>query len=153
MNRFFLLVLFTAAGVYSHSQVAMPYSEARGLYNVKLLDSIHVSGMHADSTKAAFGDRQAEFEKSYTEMLNELSTYLNKNGFSFGKDTRCTHKIYFEKDGSIKYYLYTFRDLDPAKEADFKRLLNEFIKGYKFPMDCKTPYRQCGSAVYKDAKN
>jgi hypothetical protein len=149
------ILLLTLVLFYAHTwcQIALPYGEARGIYNVKLLDSIHVSGMHVDSTQAAFWDRQDEFGKAYNDMLQQLFNYLNKNGFKFGKETRCTHKIYFEKDGTIKYYLYTFRDLNPAKEADFKKLLNEFIKTYKFPLDCKTPYRQCGSAVYKDSDN
>jgi len=151
MKTLFCL-LFTFSTIHALAQEAMSIEEARSAktINVKLLDSLYVSGAHIDTSKAAFPDKQEEYINSYNNLRKDLGDFLHKNNFHFGKTTKCMNKVYFNKDGTIKYFLYGFREIEPSKEAEFKRLLNLFIKNYTFPMKCNVDFRQCGPTTYNE---
>ncbi|MES2691544.1 MAG: hypothetical protein V4658_14140 [Bacteroidota bacterium] len=132
-------------------------AEKKGI-TIQHLDSIYKSAAHADSTKAVFKSQpeQQELLKAYTQLLSDFGDYLHKNKFTWNRPTRCWNRIYFDSTGSIDYFLYNFltKDVKPEdqvplhRQAEFNRLLNLFIKAYKFPLKANTKFAQCSPVTY-----
>jgi hypothetical protein len=150
--------LFTlSALLLSHflfaQKIATQFQEAekQGIL-IKELDNLYPSALHSDSTKAVFRGKEKEFYDSYVSLLKELGSYLKKQGYTWGKTTRCFNRIYVNKDGSVGYFLFNFKEgvIDAAKEKEFKRLLGDFIKTYQFPLESKSNFAQCSPVVYSD---
>ncbi len=145
---------FTLFALSSQSQnKAFTFQEAQkqGI-TISKLDSIYPSGLHSDSTKAVFWNEQDEFIKAYQQTLQDLGKYLKDHQFSWGKQTKCFNRIYFNEKGKVEYFLYNFRkdEITPEKEKQFDALLKEFIKTYQFPMKAKTGFAQCSPVTYSD---
>jgi len=126
-------------------------AEKQGI-SITALDSIYPSALHSDSTKAVFGNKQQEFIQAYKKTLQDLAAFLKSNNFSWGKQTKCFNRIYFNKDGGIDYFLYNFGkdEITPEKQARFDGLLNRFIKDYRFTMKATTGFAQCSPVRYSD---
>lgn len=154
MKKIIVLGLVCFLSTCSFGQIAKTFNDAhRNGIEMARLDSNYMSGVHVDSTKAAFAGKEEEYFKTWTKMLQDLANYLKKNNFSWGQETNCFNKIYFKSDGSIDYFLYVFSPaLVTEKENQFNTLLNEFIKTYKFGMRNKVNFSQCGPVVYNDLK-
>lgn len=147
-----LLLPFAAAA----QPKALTFEDAatQGL-TVARLDEQYTSALHTDTTKATFnGSRQQNFFKAYVAMLTELSAYLKENGFAWGEPTRIVHRIYFEPDGKIDYYLVNLKALenDQPKKERFIALLNTFIQYHKINITADKKFAQCGPAIYQDSK-
>lgn len=147
----FFLTLFVTACYGQQKALTFQQAEKSGT-RVSHLDSIYASGLHADSTKAVFWDKQTEFIKAYQTTLQDLGKFLKANNFTWPKQTRCFNRIYFNNDGHIDYFLYSFSkgELTEAQETRFNVLLNEFIKDYKFPLAAKTKFSQCSPVTYNN---
>jgi hypothetical protein len=146
-----LMLTFLSAAFSLFSQKAMTFQQAeKSGIRVTNLDSLYPSGLHVDSTKSVFHHHQDEFIAAYQGMLQDLGKYLKANGFNWGKPTPGFNRIYFNKKGTIDYFLYNFRKGDVAeeKEKQFDVLLNKFIKTYQFPMKAKTGFAQCSPVRY-----
>ena len=153
MKHLLAFLALACLSITSFCQVGETFKEADSLgINLKHLDSIYMSGVHIDSTKAAFAGHEEEFINAYNKMLEGLGLFLNNNNFTWGKTTRCFNRIYFKADGTIDYFLYNFKqgEIEAGKEIEFKRLLNEYIKTYKFPLKSKVNFAQCSPVIYMD---
>lgn len=155
MRNFMMCLLFILLSFAAVSQQAMTFNAA-GSKGIRLtyLDSTYKSGLHSDSTKAVFGNKQAEFIAAYRQLLQDLGNHLRSKGFTWGKETRCFNRIYFSQDGTIDYFLYNFNkdQITPEQEKAFDTYLNEFIKTYHFPLTADTKFSQCSPVVYNDKK-
>lgn len=154
MKTIITTLMLTLLAINSQSQnkvLTFQEAEKEGI-KVSKLDSIYPSGLHSDSTKAVFWNEQDQFIKSYQKTLQDLGKYLRDNHFSWGKQTKCFNRIYFNDKGKIDYFLYNFRkdEITPEKEKQFDTLLKEFIKTYQFPMKAKTGFAQCSPVTYND---
>ena len=121
-----------------------------GKHNIRVsyLDSTYKSAIHSDSTKAVFKDNE-EVAKAYNTLLQDLGNFLYKNGFLWEQTVRGFNRIYFNKDGSIDYFIYTFRsELTAEQLSKFNTLLNEFIQDYKFPLSADEKFAQCSPVTY-----
>jgi hypothetical protein len=120
--------------------------------SIEKLDAAYQSALHSDSTKAAFKGQEKEFTDGYISLLQELSSYLKANNFTWGKQTRCFNRIYLNKNGEIDYFLFNFKEgeLDKQKEEEFKKLLNTFIQTYQFPLKNTVNFAQCSPVKYAD---
>lgn len=158
MKRFHLLysVLIIASFSCNENQKGLTIQEAER--NGILFDSLNIiykSAVSVDTSRAVF-KVDADIEKAhiaYQNLLNDFGKFLTKNNFKWPFSTTCFQKVYFSKDGTIDYFLFNFLGEPPYEvtvdqELKFKNLLNEFIKGYSYPVTANMKYSQCGTVVY-----
>lgn len=154
MIKFILtLCVLLIFGISSQAQQALAITNADSLgVDIKLLDSLYQSGIHSDASKAVFADQQEDYITAYYSMLHELSAYLNQNDFKWGRQIRCFNRIYFAEDGSIDYFLYSFKEgeVTSQQESQFDGLLSKFIKTYKFALSSNVKFAQCSPVNYRD---
>lgn len=154
---FSILLFFHLIATGQHLGLTIKDAEEKGI-TIQHLDSIYLSAVHSDTTKAVFRSEteQENLLKAYTQMLNDLGNFLKENDFSWDRPTRCWNRIYFDSTGSVDYFLYSFmtRNVKPEeqisaeKQSEFNRLLNLFIKDYTFPLQARTKFAQCSPVTY-----
>ncbi|MDI6780010.1 MAG: hypothetical protein QME25_07465 [Bacteroidota bacterium] len=115
------------------------------------LDSVYTDAGCADtSVFTAFKGREDEFGEAWHKLLQDMSVFLWENNFRWESSTKCWNRFYFDKDGTIDHYFYIINDFD--KRDEFEKLMNEFIKNYKFSQTAEIKFKQCGSARFQDKK-
>ncbi len=158
MNKSIFLFLSFTVAILSCDEIprgmTVLEAEEKGIY----FDSLNVtykSAVSTDTTNSVFKN-ESDMVKSiqeYQNMLDEFGKYLSEHNFNWPFATSCFQKVYFNEDGHIDYYLFNFLGEPPyevsaEQELKFKKLLNEFIKGYKFSIKANQKYSQCGTVVY-----
>jgi len=152
-----ILTILTALSFspLSYGQKAMTFNEARE-QNIRTsyLDSIYMSGIHSDTSLAVFKTNEDEFIADYQKLLLDLGQYLRENNFLWDNPTHGFNRIYFDKNGKIDYFLYSFRpnQLTTEQEKRFGELLNKFIMNFQFPLTAKTKFAQCSPVTYLPLK-
>jgi len=150
-----LILTFISLSVFSQP-IAVSRQEAytRGI-DVKTLDSLYQSAVHIDSTQAVFkpAKLQEKMYQEYVKLLESLGDYLETHKFVWTKPIACFNRIYFDMNGAIDYYIYSFRGkpedmLSPEQELEFNRLLNEFIQEYKVDLKADRPFAQCSPSTF-----
>ena len=124
--------------------------------SVKHLDSIYKSAVHVDTSLAVFKTEKEQemMYNAYVQLLQEFGKTLTANDFRWDKPTRCFNRIYFNKNGTIDYFLFNFigktAEDKPSeeKQIEFQKLLNIFIAGYRFPLTSKVKFAQCSPTTY-----
>lgn len=151
-----LLIIFTLTSVilnYSFSQTkCFPWNEVRksGI-TFNELDSIYTDAVNVDtSILIAFKGKEDEFEQAWVKLLQDISDFLRKNNFKWHSPTQCFNVFYFDKDGTIDFYFYNIKDF--KKTEEFEKLMNEFIKDYKFSQTAEMKFKQCGPVIFQDKK-
>ena len=147
-----LTILTTLTLSYlSYGQKAMTFNEAKEI-NIRIshLDSIYLSGIHSDTSLAVFKTNQDEYIAAYQKLLQDLGKYLKVNHFLWDKPAKAFVRIYFDKNGKIDYFLYSFRpdQLTEEQEKRFGELLSEFIVDYRFSLTATTGFAQCSPVTY-----
>ena len=150
--KYLLLSVFIAGSFSARAQMGASFDEAKAAgVRTSLLDSTYKSAINVDERQSAFPGKGDKVAASYNRMIQDVDKYLAKHDFKWGQPVHSFNRIYFNKDGTIDYYLYNLKDkVSPEKEAEFKRLLNEFIRQYKFPMHGKENFVQCSSVTYPE---
>jgi hypothetical protein len=155
MKNTLLFLILLASITISFAQVAMTFknAEAKGK-SFRHLDSLYKSAVHIDVNLTVFKsqEEQAELQKAYVGLVKDLAAFLKSNNFKWEKPTRCFNRIYFNSNGTIDYFLYNFSadQIVPEKEKEFDRLLNLFIKNYRFSLNAKERFAQCSPIKYTD---
>ncbi len=153
MKQILLYLILISTSTTLTAQVVMTFQAAdkKGV-TIEKLDSLYKSGMHSDSTKAVFWNKEDEFINAYSKTLQDLAQYLHDNKFKWGKETSCFNRIYYNKNGHIDYFLYNFgkKQITKEKQIQFEVLLNQFIKSYQFPMTAAVNFAQCSPVRYRD---
>ena len=129
----------------------MTIKEYRATHSGTSLDSSYRSALHVDSTKAVFGDRKQEFWDAWQDFLGRLGAHLKSNGFRWAQDTQLTTRIYFNPDGTVNTFLYSFpRDhTDLEQQKRFGELLNTFVGGNGIQVVATEGFAQCGPVKFK----
>ncbi len=144
-----LVVVLLAVGVPCTAQEVVSIKAYHAIGQLNDLDTLYQSGVDADSTRAAFGDRQEEFIQNYNAFYKDLNKYLFAHDFRWEDTTKCFNKLYFHPDGKVDKYLYSFRgSVSSEKQLLFEELATAFLKDYRFPMMNAIPFRQCGSSTF-----
>ncbi len=137
--------------IFAFGQSAMTFNEAKEK-NISSthLDSIYPSGIHSDISLAVFKSNQEEYILAYQKLLQDLGKYLKENNFMWSKPTKGFNRIYFNSQGKIDYFIYSFRpdQLTIDQEKRFGELLKKFIIDYRFPLIAKTGFAQCSPVTY-----
>lgn len=143
-----LLFIFV---VNSYGQVFSEKEAEKQGNSYKRLDGIYPSALHLNPILAVFKtpQEQENFQKAYIKFMQDLNAFLKANNFSWGKQTTCFNRIYFNANGVVDYFLYSFPSgqITPEKEKEFERLLKLFLKGHKFTVTAKENFSQ--SSPYK----
>lgn len=148
---FFALILTLFE--YSFGQTkCYPWNEfEKSGFTFNELDSIYTDAGNADTTMlTAFKGRENEFGEAWIKLLQDISAFLWKNNFKWDSLTQCFNVFYFDNDGTIDYYFYNIKDF--KKTEKFEKLMNDFIKDYKFPLTAEMKFKQYGSAIFQDKK-
>ena len=124
-------------------------AEAQGLTSTRL-DSLYAPAL-SDSL-AVFAGNESSYVDAYFEMNRALSTYLNEQNFILGSSIKCYQRIYFNEEGSIDYFIYSFEEnvMDEERMQEFEQLLNEFIITYEFPLASKKRFSQISPVNLRD---
>ncbi len=154
-----IAIALTCFKAFSQSR-ALTFKQAadQGI-RIGQLDSTYKSAVHADSSLAVFkpGIEQETMIKAYQQLLKDLGTFLNKNGFTWNKPTRSFNRVYFSAGGKIDYFLYNFTGNagdkpDETQQAEFARLLGQFVQAYTFPLKANVKFAQCSPTTYLPGK-
>ena len=151
MRKFIAISTVLSFCYLSYGQKAMTFNDANE-QNIKMssLDSQYQSGIHADTSLAVFKTNTDEYIAGYQDLLQDLGQYLKENNFLWDKPTNGFNRIYFDKNGKIDYFLYSFRpnQMTTEQENGFAELLGKFILNYKFPLTANTKFSQCSPVTY-----
>ena len=114
---------------------------------VKLkLDDTHVNMLDPKVAK----ESHEEAMKSWTDIHYGLNAFLKKEQFDWGiKDERIKifNKIYFQKDGRVKYYVYgVYADVSDETLKAFGKVAQQFFAKEKISLTRDTDFAQCGKA-------
>ncbi len=155
MKTSIILLLIIALHFSTYGQKVLSFSEAKDAnINVEHLDSIYMSAIHVDTAQSVFKNRENEVGESYFELLQKLGKFLKSHNFKWEKPTKGFNRIYFNKDGGIDFFVYSFRpdQLTTEQEKKFEQLLNEFIKDYHFPLTAEVGFAQCSPVTYRPSE-
>jgi len=144
-----LCLLVSPLLMRAQEAMSIPAAKEKGII-VEHLDSVYKSALHSEPAKAVF-KTDAEQQKlidAYTNFLIDLGEFLRKNNFKWEEPTRGWNRIYMKPDGTVDYFLYSFKTLPPAKEAEFNRLLNLYLKDHKFGISAPVKFAQCSPVTY-----
>lgn len=159
------LVLLFCCVVFSNLLVAqnkaMTFNAAKAQGNApEQLDKVYKGAIHTETIPGVFKteSEQEQLIVAYTQLLQDLASFLKKNNFTWERPTRCFNRIYINKNGTIDYFLYNFytnkekpeENLLEVKSAEFDRLLNLFVKDYRFSVTANENFAQCSPVTYRD---
>lgn len=149
-----IFILSILIKVQTFSQLVITFEKA-GEQNLRgeHMDSIYHSGIQADSTLSVFRENEEEYIKAYEQLLQDLGKYLKANEFKWEEPTKGFNRIYFNENGKIDYFIYSFRtELSEEQKQKFDSLLNQFIKDYQFPLKASCKFAQCSPVTYMPAE-
>ena len=156
--KIFLIVLLSN-NLYSQSKVFSVEEAQKMGISIEKLDLEYKSAVHSDSTKAVFKSEveQQRLQESYTKLLQDFGSFLNKNNFKWESKTKCFQRIYFAPNGKIDYFIYNFKLknifpenlISEEKQKEFQRLLELFVKEYTFSSTASEPFAQCSPTSYQ----
>lgn len=99
---------------------------------------------------SAFPGMQDSLMQTYSDMLTDMTVYLNSKRFKWEAPKRTFLRLYFNEKGELDYFFYRFQDLDDREEKRMKKLVGKFYKDYTFPMEAEMPFYIFGPAILKD---
>ncbi len=151
-KKLFFTILFslTVAHVNAQQGITLRDAKTEGIGS-NVLDKTYVSALNTVDTTATGEKKDEVLFAAWQKLLKDLGAFLKKNDFEFQKDVNCLNKVYFTPEGKITYFLYDVPSLDEKQQAEFKRLLNIFIKDYTFGYTTKKQFTQCGSTKFKSS--
>jgi hypothetical protein len=148
--RAIILMLITSLSCDGQTMVSDFQAAVQKGISVSALDSLYQSAIHENPAKAAFGGHEKELTEAYSSLLADLNSFLYRKNFLWEKSTRCFNRIYFSRNGTIDYFLFSFKpgELEPAKQQRFEKLVAEFAGNYQFPLRHSLPFAQCSPVTY-----
>ena len=150
IKKLFFTILFSLTVAYASAQQGISLEDARkeGVGSDEL-DKTYDSALSTVETSVTGEKKDEALLAAWRKLLKDFGAFLKKNDFEWKKDAHCVNKVYFTPEGKITYFLYYLPSLDKKEEAEFKRLLNIFIKDYTFDYTAKKQFTQCGSTKFK----
>jgi hypothetical protein len=150
---FLIITIFTHTCYGQGKAISFEEAQRQGI-KYQQLDSLYISAIHTDSSKALFktiGEIE-HFEKGYIQFIHDLGSFLHDNNFKWEKPTRCFNRIYIDTDGTVDYILYSFTkdQITSEKEKEFDKLINKFIQSHKFPIKANVKFSQSSPVRYID---
>ena len=118
--------------------------------NVAEVEKLYPSGLES------FGDTipQAYLDE-WTRFLFGIGDALTKAGLEREKDYRLWLRGHFSADGSVEYFFYNFfgQNTPSAEwETQFREVIKEYVKTFRFNYPINRKFSQCGSALLEANK-
>jgi len=152
MYKKLLICLFTSLYLLQlHAQKAIPLAQAEEKgYDLTKLEKEYGADPAGNSKSLFEQVDKDQIINAWTKLNKDLSVYAKKNGFDWKSQSRGFNKVYFNKDGSIHLFFYRIdKDYFTYKEQEqFHKLINQFVKDYRFDIQLKKPFTFCGGVVY-----
>ena len=99
-------------------------------------------------------DEIKAINNAWLDLNKNIGIFLAKNKFKWESDKpaiKVWHKFYFNKDGTLKKYLFNCMTPVPTEsKKEYKKLMLEFAKSYKLPLTRESDFAQCGSAAFQN---
>lgn len=151
-KKLFFTILFSLTVAYANAQQGITLIDAKteGIGSNEL-DKVYASASSTLETTLTGEKKDEVLFAAWQKLLKDLGAFLKKNDFQWKEDARCMNKVYFTPEGKITYFLYDVPSLDEKEQAEFKRLLNIFIKDYTFGYTAKKQFTQCGPTKFKSS--
>ncbi|GAA5044186.1 hypothetical protein GCM10011506_47610 [Marivirga lumbricoides] len=113
------------------------------------LDSVYPNLFTQQTTPKTFKD----VRDSWITLHNDLSGFLKAHHFNWNTSDSIIsilHKIYFQKDGEIKYHFFRIFNagITEDKQVEFANLLFKFDSSYQINLKRDSLFAQCGKAKY-----
>jgi len=96
-----------------------------------------------------FKGYEAAWKKCWVDLMHDLNNYMQKKGLKVNINTTCFNRIYFNKDGTIKAYLYQLKGLTKAQEKLFDDHLFQFLAAQKVSIKASENYWQYGTLKFE----
>jgi len=110
------------------------------------LDETHSNMLDPNIAK----ESHEEALKSWSDIHYGLNDFLKKEKFDWGiksERIKIFNKIYFQKDGQMKYYVYgIYADVSPERKVAFGKLAQQFFAKEKISLTRDADFAQCGKA-------
>lgn len=136
---------------FGYSQIAMPFEQAKKEGISPKVDSIYKSAFDGREDHPSVFKKQEDIDKhinAYYDYLRGLGKFLLDNNFKWEETIKGFNRIYMQPDGTIDYFLYSFKNLPAEKEKMFHRLLALYIKDHKFGNTAPEKFAQCSAVTY-----
>ena len=149
-KKLFFTILFSLTVAYASAQQGISLEDARkeGVGSDEL-DKTYDSALSTVETSVTGEKKDEALLAAWRKLPKDFGAFLKKNDFQWKEDASCMTKVYFTPEGKITYFLYNVPSLGEKEQAEFKRLLNIFIKDYTFDYTAKKQFTQCGSIKFK----
>lgn len=93
---------------------------------------------------------------SWTELHKELNTFLSENNFNWDVEEekiKILNKIYFDKNGKVKVYVFRILSKNAEKKSDdYGKLMSVFLKEMKISIVRDSAFAQCGKISLPNKK-
>ncbi|MBK1440521.1 hypothetical protein JHJ32_11030 [Parapedobacter sp. ISTM3] len=117
------------------------------------LDKRYKNALDADSALAVFktAEEQANLIEAYQGFLVAISNHLSEQGVKWKGTTRIFNRFYFDRNGNVEYYSYTFLSNPPneADERQFVDAMSSFFKAHRFGVTADVPFAQCSPVTFQ----
>lgn len=123
--------------------------EALSKYGSLRLDSTHSNLLNPQIAVEDF----KEVRNVWIKLHQDLNKYLSNNAFDWNSSDSSIsilHKIYFQKDGKVKYHFFRVFNANVSENTkkEFSNLLSKFDSSYKINLQRDSAFAQCGKASY-----
>lgn len=154
----YISFLLSHTPLFAQTDSKKPYvetinkAEQQGI-TIDHLDSLYMSAVHVDSNKAVFKSEAAadSLAHCYNRFIADFGKYLNQYHFKWTGPTRCWNRIYFHADGSVDYYLFSFKTkVSEAQTVEYKRLFRYYALTHKIGITALCNFAQCSPVLYLD---
>lgn len=98
-----------------------------------------------------------EVKSAWLDLNKMIGVFLAENNFDWETKEpyiKAWHRFYFHKDGTLNKYVFNFRgnEISGEKKEEYKKLMQEFGKHYKLPLQRDSAFAQCGRATFQNNK-
>ncbi|MHA3788920.1 hypothetical protein ACX0HA_11960 [Flavobacterium hauense] len=145
MKLLLTCLLFTS--FFGYSQTVMRVEEAKQNGTLTKVEKEYKGALGDDGIFKTEQEQQ-KHRDAYRNYLLDFGKFLEKNNFKWEETTKGWNRIYMQPDGTIDYFLYSFKNLPADKEKEFQRLLGLYIKDHKFGNTAPVKFAQCSSVTY-----
>jgi len=118
---------------------------------ISTLDSVYISAIHVDSSKAFFKTESSQeaWVARWQNMLYALGDSLTSHDVQWNQKLRITSRVYFDEQGRIDYYLYSIKETSPGYPGQglcdsLRTVLKSFVQTYRMDTVIGGKVAQCG---------
>jgi hypothetical protein len=101
------------------------------------------------SEEYLFKGREEEWKKCWIKLMHDLNQFMRQKGLMINPNTKCFNRIYFNKDGTIKAYLYHIEGLTNEQVNFFDESIFQFLISQKITIETNQNYWQYGTLKFE----